>query len=752
VAGIASKGAIDAMTSRPAAIVRFAGELRRRRVFATAGLYVVGAWLTMQAADVFFPAWGIPDTGINVLLAAAIGGFPLALVFGWFFNITAHGLRRTLPVGADGTAEPRPLTGNDYVVLGALVLVAGGILAYAAQRVLALQEAGTAAAESRFDPAKVEKLPNSIAVLPFDNISTDPENEVFSDGISEEVRNRLGQHGELQVIARASMFQFKASDFSIPKISDLLGVRYLLQGSVRMHEDRIRVTARLVADKGTELWSKNYDRILEDVFGIQDEIADLVAAEVAPQIAAGLADSYTPSLEAYTHFLAGRDLIARRNRPAGLEQLEKAVELDPLYAEAQAEYAVSLLMGSPDGPSIRTAAGAIEAALRQDPDLPRALAARGLYFNALPVPEPRAAEQALRKALERDPNMVDAMNWLGQAVRAQGRHDEAGEWLEKAYALDPFNGSAAANMALRTWMNGDPGRAELILRRVLELPRPAHSASMMLFGFYSAAGRLVEAHETARRLLMDGGMAYWLAQSYATLGQFRQAEDWMSRVVENAPDLMWVRTGAIQAQTPYWRGDYAAAAETMSRAWTANRIDRGDLAPIVFQFYGISQALAGDYAGAIDTLETAIPEIVGFNAIDTDETVNAYHALSWAYLQTGDMERSRPLLEAVEREFAQVRGRDPATSGKIFFEAARNALLMGNRELVLERLEQAVDAGWRGYYLNHHDPRWKTLEGDPRYEALMSEVKADVARQRAIVERNDAEDEFPAFADPFGDQ
>jgi TolB-like protein/Tfp pilus assembly protein PilF len=709
---------------------------------------VVGAWLVMQAADVFFPAWGVPDSGINVLLAAAIVGFPLALVFGWFFNITAHGIRRTMPGGADGTGDPRPLTGNDYVVLGMLVLVAGVILSYAASRILALPKAGTTVTEPGLDLATVEKLPNSIAVLPFDNISTDPENEVFSDGVSEEVRNRLGQYGELQVIARASMFQFKGSDYGIPRISALLGVRYLLQGSVRKHGDRVRVTARLVADQGNELWSESYDRILEDVFGIQDEIADLVAAEVAPQIAASLAGSYTPSLDAYKHFLAGRDLIARRDRRAGRDQLEKAVELDPEYADAQAEYAISLLIGSPDEQAFQKAGKAIEAALRQAPGLPRALAARGLYFNAQTPPDSSAAEQALREALRRDPNMVDAMNWLGQSLVSQGRDDEADEWAEKAYTLDPYNGSVAANTALRAWRNGDPARAESILHRVLELPNRSVSASIMLFGFYNATGRLVEAHQAARRHILAGGMSYFLAWNYATLGEQQRARHWMSRVVQESPDLMWVRTGAIQAQVPYWAGDYGGAVAAMDRAQSTNGIAPAGLAPVVRQFYGISQALSGDYEGAMETLADALPGRVEFHALGTDENVNAHQALAWAYIQTGNGEQSRSLLDAVEQRFAEISESEQSTSSHILYEAARNAVLLGNHDLALERLEQAVEAGWRAYDINSHDPRWDALAADPRYQSLISVVKADVARQRAEVERIDAGDEPAAFANP----
>jgi len=727
------------MTSRPPAFVRLVQELRRRRVFTTAGLYVVGAWLVMQAADVFFPGWGLPDTGINVLLLAAIFGFPLALVFGWLFNITTQGIMRTMPSSPESAGEPRPLKGNDFIILGTLGLVAGVIIAYTTVELLGLREPA---------PPVVEKLENSIAVLPFENLSTDPGNEVFSDGVSEEIRNRLGKYGELQVIARTSSDQFKGNDYGISRISDLLGVRYLVQGSVRRQGDRIRVTAQLVADKGTQMWSENYDRVLEDVFGIQDEIADLVATEVAPKILAGLKDSYRPSLDAYKHYLAGRELLHRRDKLAAQQELAKAVELDPGYAEAYAEYAISLVIYGLEEKEIQQADVAIEAALTLAPGLPRALAARGLYLINQYPRDVAAQEAVLREALKGDPNMVDAMNWLSITLDAQGRRKEADEWQDRAYARDPFNGAIAVNMAHRVWEDGNPERAESMLRRLIEFPDPPFSAFEELCSFYSATGRLVEANKIAKRLLLAGSWKIAvLAENYARLGSLEAAEYWMARMAHDYPELLPVRIGWVQAQVPFWLGGYGQAAIQIDKALMSSGLSMNQVTEVLSDFYGMNQALSGDYAAAIDVLEEALPSARRPEVIGGMYEVNAYQALAWAFSHSGMPELARQRLETVERWFFQNSGAVEMVTSTNLYEAARNAVLMDDTELALERLERAVAAGWREYYVNIHDPRWGALKDDPRYQALMAEVKADVDRQRALVEGIDVEEDFPTLLD-----
>jgi len=719
-------------------------EAQRRRVFTTAGLYIVGAWLVMQGGDVFFSGWGIPDRGINVLLIAAISGFPLALVFGWFFNITKHGIRRTLHAGPDEISVSRPLKGGDYVVLAALLLASGVIVTRATQDILDMRNASPGP-----EAIAVEKLPNSIAVLPFANMSNDPENESFSDGVSEEIRNRLGLHAELQVIARTSSFQFKHGDYSIPRISEMLGVRYLLQGSVRREGDRIRVTAQLVADRGTQIWSKNYDRVLDDVFGLQDEIADLVATEVAPQISTTLDRKYTPNLVAYENFLTGRDLLNRRgNQWKAQRELAKAVQMDPGFAEAQAEYAISLLLGYPEQLQFDKADAAIDAALGSVANLPRALAARGLYFSQQPSGDLDAAEAALRAALQGDPNMVDAMNWLSGVLGRKGEQQEAEKWNARAYALDPFNSAITANLAHKYWANGNPERAESLLLPLIDLPDLPMQAPMTLWTLYSDTGRLVEANRMAKMILGKGSWPVWfLAQNYAVLGEMETAADLVTMSVLENPNITWTRSGWLQAQTPYWKGDYQEAVDQMREAMAANDIAPEALAPELRQFYGINLALAGDSAAAIDTLAKVLPDAGEWKEVDGVYTVDAYQALAWSYRHAGMPEASRELLETLKNMCEQYSDSVAMIKSSDYYLVARNYALMGNTDLALDQLEKAVAAGWSEYNIQRHDPRWAALADDTRYQAIMAGVKADVDRQRDAVARIDAGEGFSALHD-----
>ena len=254
------------------AIVRIFREARRRKVFRTAALYVVGAWLALQVADVLFPGFGISNAAIQALVWAAVLGFPVALVFGWLFDIGPDGIRRTVPSGSDAAA-PQPLTRTDYLLLAAFAVVGLALLYRAAEGVRrAPPDQPTAVDRSRREG--VARLENSIAVLPFANISNDPDNEYFCDGIAEEILNALSGFRQLNVIGRTSSFAFKGSDVGIDQISSVLGVGHVLQGSVRKAGNQLRISAQLLDEAGRQVWTKTFDRELVGVFEIQSEIAE----------------------------------------------------------------------------------------------------------------------------------------------------------------------------------------------------------------------------------------------------------------------------------------------------------------------------------------------------------------------------------------------------------------------------------------------------------------------------------------------
>jgi TolB-like protein len=214
-------------------------ELRRRHVYRMSGFYVVGAWLIIQVADVFFPAWGLPETALRFLIVATILCFPIALIFAWTFDITTSGIVKTEPADP-GEIFDNSLKRSDYIVLVALLAIGAAIVFGSLQKIVEEVDDGVAAAE---------KIANSVAVLPFDNLDTNPDTGYFSDGVTEEILHRLSSQKALHILSRASSFAFRDSKEGPVRISEILGVRYLLHGSVRRDNDIVRVTASLIDDR-----------------------------------------------------------------------------------------------------------------------------------------------------------------------------------------------------------------------------------------------------------------------------------------------------------------------------------------------------------------------------------------------------------------------------------------------------------------------------------------------------------------------
>ena len=726
--------------SRPLIFLR---EMRRRRVFRTAGLYIVGAWLVMQAADVFFPAWGLPDAALNVLLVAAILGFPLALVFGWFYDITASGIVRTPSAEEGDTGDLLALQRNDYLVLGALALIAALILYEAVTEILeAPRVAETADAQPDSEEAE-GKPENSIAVLPFANVSNDAENEAFCDGISEEILHKLSEFGDLHVIGRTSSFAFKDSDYGIPKISRLLGVRYLLQGSVRKSGNQLRITAQLVDDTGVQRWSEAFDRRFEDIFAIQTEIADLVATTVVPRIVPLHAAAYEPDLEAYQHYLVGRDLLHRRDVLTAREELAKAVALDPDFAEAQAEYAISLAMWEGD---MEIAQQVLDRALALKPGLPRARAAQGMLISGLAAEQDAEAERILRGVLADEPNMVDASNWLAASLSRQGKAGEALEVYERALRTDPLHPAIAANLAQQYQRLDRLDDAERLLLRLASVPEPSGYIVGELIDLYRATGRLGEMLTVARGVdPADSSDAYravkffMLAESYALLGDFDAATGAVEHGLEYPPataSIVWWIWAALHLQPAIWQGHYAEAEEMLKDLFETHGVPLSEMP----ELHGTLLAYSGQHRAAQEVLE---PLLDSPQEEPEENYYDALHTLAWSLQQTGQTGRARRVLVATtsvieERE----RNGELRKSGSLFF-AARNALLLGDPDGALDRMREAVDAGWREYYLHRYDPRLDALRRDPRYQALMSAVRADVDRQRAEVRERDAREKAP---------
>ena len=418
-------------------------ELKRRNVLRMAGLYLVGAWLVVQVAGTVLPMFGAPEwLPRSVVILLAIGFLP-ALIFSWVFELTPEGLKRDEDVKPEESIAPQTARRMNRTIIAVLILA----LAYFAFDKFVLtpkREAARVAAEST---TTVDA--HSLAVLPFVNMSGDAANEYFSDGISEEILNVLARTPELRVAARTSSFSFKGKTQEIPAIARELNVRMVLEGSVRKQEDRVRITAQLIdAKNGFHLWSETYDRKLQDIFAIQDEIAKAIGNELEVKLVrpaeTGKTSAGTRNLAAYDLYLRGIALWQTRRGDAlwqALDLLEKAAAADPEFAQAYAGQSLVYAVISDYSGRITAAEAFARAtdlatrAMALDPTLPEPYAALGSVAAA----ELRraTADALLRRAIALRPSFATAYQWRGTLLMSSGKLADGLASLERATSLDP---------------------------------------------------------------------------------------------------------------------------------------------------------------------------------------------------------------------------------------------------------------------------------------------------------------------------
>jgi TolB-like protein len=447
-------------------------ELRRRNVFRVAIAYVIIAWLILQVGDTLAPALHLGDWVNTALAFFLILGFPIALVFAWAFEITPEGVKKEKDV--DRSQSATHITGRklDYLIIAVLTVALG----YFAFDKFVLVRTAT---EAITDQA-VESADNSIAVLAFADLSPEGDQEYFSDGISEELLNVLAKIPGLRVAARTSSFQFKDENRNAIDIGQQLNVGLVLEGSVRKAGLKIRITAQLIdASNGFHLWSETYDRELENVFVVQDEIAAAIVialkehlgleVEVTPQVVK------TVEIEAYEHYLRGKHLWRRRNADDLLRAeklLEHAVGIDPEYADAwtalSATYSVIPAYLTVDsGQYDEKAMTAARHALELDPMQAEAHAVLSNVYQHVGLWSESVSH--IKKAIQLDPQSATAHHWAYFVYISAGRLADAHREIEEAYRLDPLNAAIAASLAWSHSVAGDYDKAITLLETAEEL-------------------------------------------------------------------------------------------------------------------------------------------------------------------------------------------------------------------------------------------------------------------------------------------
>src|SRR5262245_7533248 len=325
--------------------VSFLNELKRRNVYRVGVAYAIVAWMAVQVTSVFAPALRLPDWVVSLVALVAIVGFPIALILSWVYELTPAGLRRTDDVPPEQSIARVTAQKLNYLIIGSLaaLLLFVAIDAYVLRDDAPSGAAAAAPAESLADPAAAaapatrEVLQNSVAVLPFTNLSPNPDDAYFAQGIHEEVLNQLGKLGALTVIGRTSVLRYADGKTAIPDIARELNVQTVMEGSVRYAGDDVRITAQLVDPKtGAQLWSDAYQRKFDDIFAIQADIAMNIAnslrAEFSGAEQQAIERPLTSSAEAYALYLQLRG--APNNFESALTLLDHAIALDPSVAAA----------------------------------------------------------------------------------------------------------------------------------------------------------------------------------------------------------------------------------------------------------------------------------------------------------------------------------------------------------------------------------------------------------------------------------
>ena len=445
----------------------FFTELKRRKVYRVLVAYAIVAWLLIQAGSILFPTFEAPSWVMKVFVTAVVLGFPVALILAWAFELTPEGIRREEEVGSAGQTTSKARSKWTAIIVGAAIL-ATALLIFQFART---QKSSTPERlKQAAPPASTDK---SVAVLPFENLSSDKENAFFAQGIQDEIITTLSRISGLRVISRTSTANYKSAPENLPEIAQQLRVSNVLEGSVQRAGDRVHINVQLIrADDDAHLWAQSYDRQLTDIFGVEAEvaksIADSLQARLSPQEKARVETKPTTNADAYVLFLRARDY---QTRPDNLLQdfksasnlYDQAVKLDPQFALAHARLSATASLVYHFYEPIETwkQKARVEAleSLRLQPNLGEGHLAQGLYHYYIEG-DYDAALRELALATEALPNDGDVGLYTAAVQRRAGHFAQALAAYQHAEQLDPRNSitlydAAQTYFGLRDWRTAD---------------------------------------------------------------------------------------------------------------------------------------------------------------------------------------------------------------------------------------------------------------------------------------------------------
>jgi TolB-like protein/Flp pilus assembly protein TadD len=691
-------------------IDHFFVELKRRNVYRVAVAYAVVAWLVIQIATQVFPFLEIPNWGVRLVLALVVVGFPIALVIAWAFEITPGGIKRT-----DDLTPQESITshrGRKLIAFTAVAaVIAAGLFAFQwmKSRSIAHSEGGAPATPQRdglagAQPSIAEK---SIAVLPFENLSSDKENAYFADGIQDEILTKLASIADLKVISRISTAKYKSKPEDLQTVSQQLGVAKVLEGTVQRAGDKVRVNVQLIdARSDSHLWAKTYDRDIKDIFAVESEISqevvDTLEAKLSPNETSVMAEAPTRDPEAYDLFLKGEYAEREARASRKLEHFEQAatwyqqaIVRDPKFALAIAGLAENQVwrhwwlepLSDADLDKVRNRA---EQAVSLAPNLAQGHIALGLYYYLAK----RQFDQALvefERALERQPNNVQALGFSAHVHRRQGQWTRHLLEMKKCEQLDPRDPQiptyiGASYCRLRMWEEANrAGQRALALD-----PHNEPAMVNVLLSCLNGTGDI----EKATRLLAAFPADSLIAQSFRFGGD-----------VSN-----------IIGQWPYFyviKRDYAAALQAQDK--NPGGLATSRLAARIAIF-----VLAGDTARAGEEIERG-RALIEARLRERPDDNQALSELSWTYLA---LHRNSDAIKAAQRLADLTPPEKDAVEGpEILANLAEIEARAGDATAAVKTLRQVLllPGGMVASIERLKiDPVWDPIRNDPGFQQLLT--------------------------------
>lgn len=738
-------------------------QLRQRQIFKVATIYAVSAWPLVQIADLAVPALGLPDSVMTMLLQVFVAGFPITLIFAWLFNFTPEGIVRASSDSQSGGDQPINLKAT-FAVAGSLLLVTTILLAtpyffddkqlqITADSDIDLSPPPPPAlsAKNNGNIGQLSASKESIAILPFVAFSSDPEDEYFADGMVEELLNLLAKIPDLQVAARTSSFAFKGvTNKTITEIGKELGVDTILEGSIRKNDttNKIRVTAQLIkVSTGEHLWSETYDRVYQDIFQIQDDIANAVVNKMKVTLLGAAQrieiESETLSIDAMIEHGKGQKELSHRSVASinkAMSHFNRAVLLDPNYARAHVGVADSTILAALYGNTSREEANvkaqqAIDRALAINSEFAAAYASQGLLLSWGDIVK---AEQSFNKAIELNPNYAMTYMWYGSLLKQNGELKRSQELFLKALELDPKSPIAANNVAWGFYLIGDEKKAMEIFSQIISND-PYYPGAYSLAGeILTNHGRLDEATNMYNRALavdpVNRNAIQGLLMASMDVGDFDATRQWFEYAEVRKDWFPEPYINILKARFNLVLGNLEEALHYLEIT------DFGDEGLEMMSFIEGDKAFYNEkYVEAIAIYQSLRQQKLDSEAsfYSIQEGRIAAH-LIYSYQQLGETEKAGVIIEEFEQYTLNSRS-TRSNKPSFYMNMAQINALKQNKEDAFYYIQGAIDVGWVRVWEVEHAPIFSWLSQDIQFAQMMGGIKARLATMRS---RMHDEDEF----------